>query len=231
MYLRLRRNSKEPDLPKGGRFDDASTDDADEYEDWLFNGFNLGLRLGERTVVDFDEKETAREFWKKHRDLCTVTVETRRGLHAHFRGETQGRKIGKIDLKTGPNSYVVIPPSVVDDWRYRYITNGALLPFPAELFPIVESTRNALRVPIDENDPVRRVIRARAWLAKREPKEDGSGRGLQTIKTCRALFKMFGLTEEQVWPLMLEFSERCCIPPYTTAQLAHKIRDAQKGLT
>lgn len=227
-YLRLTPNAKTPDVLKGKSINSASTDDQSEVERWISQGFNIGLRLAGITVVDFDNKEAAREFWKKHRDLCTVTVETRRGLHAHFSGQTQGRKFDSGDIKTGPNSYVIIPPSVVDGWKYRHVTNGELLPFPAELFPIVESTRTALQA-IDEDDPVRRVIRARAWLAKRDKKEDGNGRGLQTIKTCRALFRMFQLTEEQVWPLILEYNERCCIPPYSENQLRHKILDSQKG--
>lgn len=156
-----------------------------------------------------------------------MTVETRRGLHGHFSGETQGSKFDDGDIKTGPNAYVVYPPSVVDGWHYKFITNGQLLPFPEELFPRKEA---AQKEPINEVDPIRRLIRARAWLAKREPKEDGNGRGLQTIKTCRALFRMFGLTEAEVWALMLEFNETKCIPPYTMKQLSHKILDSQKGV-
>jgi hypothetical protein len=111
---------------------------------------------------------------------------------------------------------------------YRLIRDGPpLQPFPEHLFPIDE--KETTQQPIDENDPVRRLIRARKWILKREGKEDGNGRGLQMIKTCRALRVQVGLTEDQMWPLILEFNERN-FPHYTEKQLRHKIEDSKKGL-
>ena len=117
-------------------------------------------------------------------------------------------------------------------WQYRWIAQGELPQFSdyEHLFPREQKRQEVNYQTIDETDPVRRLIRARAWMLLREGGEDGNGRGLRMIKTCRALFAKFGLTEDQVWPLILEFNERACVPPYTEKQLRHKIHDAQKGL-
>lgn len=214
MYLELARNSKVPRRKGPWKL---STEPPQG---------NIGLTLEGRSVVDFDDKEAGRQFYREHPELCTVIVETRRGAHFHFTGETKGRKFESGDIKSGPTSYVVMPPSVVDGWEYRFVREGELLPFPEELFPIVEKTREVTQNLI--SDPMQNLKRAMAWMKKREGGEDGNGRGLRMIKTCRALFEKFGLTEDQALPLILEFNERECKPPYTDKELKHKIRDSQK---
>ena len=211
-----------------------------EPSEFLRDGFNVGLRLRRLTAVDIDAgKEFARKFYMDHKEIISTIIETYRGCHFLFSGETKqralminGKKFG--DIKSGENSYLVSPPSVVRQidgtcWKYRQVQAGILqsVSHIDTLFPI-ERKEISKSLTIDESDPVRRVIRARAWVMKREKKEDGNGRGLQTIKTCRALFTYFGLSEDQVWPLILEYNERCCIPPYSEKQLRHKIKDSQK---
>lgn len=226
--------------PLGGEdWHNRMSADPAEHQKWLDQGLNIGLPLKEnnRVVLDWDGEEhkggrdLARAFYKQYSELCTFIVETAAGnIHFHFSGSTKTRKIYENGKEVGDikgSGYVVWVGSVIKGKVYRIIREGPLQPFPEHLFPIPERSVQAKH--IDENDPVRRVLRARAWLKKRDVKEDGNGRGLQTIKTCRALFGMFGLTEEQVWPLMLEYNERCCVPPYTEKQLSHKILDAQKG--
>lgn len=236
----LAEGSKKP--LAGQDWHNRITDDPAMHQRWLAQGMNLGCPLEEndRSVLDFDGvnhrngRELARAFYRRYAELCTFIVETAAGnIHFHYKGSTKTRKIFEVGKEVGDikgNGYVLWIGSRIRSGVYRLIKDGPLVPFPEHLFPITEREA-ARREPINEDDPVRRLIRARAWLAKREPKEDGNGRGLQTIKTCRALFQMFGLTEEQVWPLLLEYNERCCIPPYTLKQLEHKLTDAQKGLT
>lgn len=212
-YLRLTPNAKTPDVLKGESIDSASTDDRSEVERWISQGFNIGLRLAGITVVDFDNKEAAREFWKKHRDLCTVTVETRRGLHAHFSGQTQGRKFDSGDIKTGPNSYVIIPPSVVDGWKYRHVTNGELLPFPEELFPQKElaSQTGTIRNAVKYISHIRAV----------------SGQGGHNA-TFRAVCRLrdSGFSEAEALAAMLEWNESNAEPKWTVKELLHKTKSA-----
>ena len=242
----LAKNSKVP-LPGHGSFS-LITDDEEIHKKWLQDGFNLGMPLREnhRVVADFDGLNHengivyAREFYQRYKEIFGepphVIVRTpSNGIHFHFEGisktrailDQNGNKIG--DVKA--SGYVLWIRSQVKGNVYRLIQDGALQPFPEELFPRKEVDEKVdvekTRV-VNERDPVRRIVRARAWMKHREGKEDGNGRGLQMIKTCRALFRMFELTEEQVWPLILEYNERC-IPPYTLDQLKHKITDSQKG--
>ncbi len=234
--IQLESDSKEP--PKGRSWKRGISDDPVEHARWLAEGYHVGLPLEEnnRSVLDFDGpnhengREYARQFYQRYRELCTFIVETAAGnIHFHFRGSTKTRKIYEAGKEIGDikgNGYVVWIGSTIHKKAYRLIQGGELKPFPEHLFPIEKKEDN--RQPIDENDPVRRLIRAREWMKKREGKADGNGRGLQLIKTCRALFGMFGLTEDQVWPLILEFNERN-VPPYSEKQLRHKVEDAQKG--
>jgi hypothetical protein len=228
MQIKLRPNSK---VPAG---DSWELGDEEQARQWINQGFNTGTMMKESglVVADFDAKESGRQFYRKYKSLCSVICETRRGVHFYFSGESQTRGIYENDQKVGDvkaSGYCVSVPSVVDGFHYRWIAQGILQPFPDELFPILQRTRNDLRQSIGEDDPVRRLIRAHAWMKQREGKEDGSGRGLQMIKTCRALFEKFGLTEDQVWGLILEYNERC-IPPYSEALLRHKIEDSKKGM-
>ena len=237
--IRLENDSKTP--PLGKSWKRGISDDPEEHARWLAEGYNVGLPLEEngRVVLDFDGvnhiggRDLAREFCKKYRDLCTNIVETAAGnIHFHFSGKTKTRKIlnenGKEIGDIKGNGYVVWVGSQIQGKFYRLLQEGPLQPFPEHLYPIIEKEDN--RQPIDENDPIRRLKRAMAWMKKREGGEDGNGRGLRMIKTCRALFKKFGLTEDQAMPLILEFNERACVPPYTDKELRHKLDDAKKGL-
>jgi hypothetical protein len=177
-----------------------------------------------RVVVDFDEKEPAREFYREHRELCTVIVETRRGVHFHFSGKTATRKFEHGDIKG--NGFVVYPPSSVDGHKYVFVRQGELVPFPEELFP-----RKEIRLsnePITEVDVLRRITRARAWLLKADPAVWGEHGGTKMFYCCCKLFQMFGLTMDQAWPLILEYNERA-VPPFSEPELVHKLEDAAKA--
>lgn len=210
------------------------SDDPFVHEQWRRAPYNLGLLLAENhlVVLDFDIVEWARKFYREHRELCTHIVRTPRGAHFRFFGHTKTRKIIENGEEVGDikgNGHVVEEGNRVRGKLYSLLRDGPLQPFPEHLFPIPE-TEVKTYAEIDEEDPVRRLMRARAWMKNREGGEDGNGRGLRMIKTCRALFAKFRLTEDQVWPLILEFNERACRPPYNEKQLRHKIVDSQKGL-
>src|SRR4051812_27979404 len=114
----LARNSKSP--LAGEDWHNRISDDPAEHARWLRQGLNLGMPLEEnvRVVVDFDDKEQARAFYRLHRDLATVCVETRRGLHAHFSGTAQTRQFDGGDLIKG-NGYVVWK-GTIQGWTYKH---------------------------------------------------------------------------------------------------------------
>lgn len=64
-------------------------------------------------VIDCDSKESLRAFRSDYHPLPTLTVKTARGFHFYYRGEMPARNgvRNKLDVKSGPGSYVVGPGS------------------------------------------------------------------------------------------------------------------------
>ena len=48
------------------------------------------------------------------------------------------------------------------------------------------------------------------------------------FRAACVLVQKFGLSFEQAWPLLKEWSEACCEPPWSDRELEHKLRDALK---
>ena len=220
----LARGSKAPDCKKGQDWHDLITDDPVEIDRWKERGLNLGLPLFEnqRSVIDFDGtdtidgREAARDFYRRHKPLCTVITESRRGIHFHFSGETKTRKFELGDIKG--NGYVVYPESVVSDFRYRLIELGELQPFPEHLFPI-EQKQTATR---------KEIRNVAAYIKKIHSiqGENGSAALIRTIARCRDN----GLTEAEATILILEWNETNAVPPWPHDQLARAIsRTFAKG--
>lgn len=201
VYLKLVPNSKGP-VAGPWQFSEAP-----------WKGFNNGLTLKDRTVVDFDVIEQAREFWKRYRDLCTCIVRTpgRPGIHFHFRGETRARKFEHGDLKSGPNSYVVVPPSRTDAGTYLWISQGELLPFPEELFPA------------KQKEVVSKVIHdVRAYVMTIESHQGSHGSAglVRAIARCRDA----GLSESEATVLLQEWNLSPVVsPPWPIPDLTRAI--------
>lgn len=64
-------------------------------------------------VIDCDSKESLRAFRSGYHPPPTFTVKTARGFHFYYRGEMPARNgvRNKLDVKSGPGSYVVGPGS------------------------------------------------------------------------------------------------------------------------
>jgi hypothetical protein len=69
--------------------------------------------------------------------------------------------------------------------------------------------------------------RARAYLAKLPPAINGQGGHAATFAAACRLVE-FGLSFEQALPLLMEWNETHCLPPWTEAELRHKLADAFK---
>ena len=87
-------------------------------------GYGLATGLHWLVVLDFDDEGAFERFKNEFKAWAdTLIVKTRRGYHVYFvikdkdvRNEP-GKRIGKIDVKTG-RSYVVLPFSVVEEFQY-----------------------------------------------------------------------------------------------------------------
>ena len=69
------------------------------------------------------------------------------------------------------------------------------------------------------------VRRARAYLASVEGAISGQGGHDKTFRAACILVQKFGLDFERAWPLFKEWNEQC-EPPWSDAELTHKLRDA-----
>lgn len=219
--LPLQHDSKKP--IKGESWYDTMSADMEDHAQWLRDGLNVGFPLKENgcSVIDFDDKEAARKWWREYGSLVAVAVETRRGVHCFFSGETQTRKFEHGDIKG--NGYTVFPPSVVDGWEYRFIRNNwkELQPFPEHLFPIEK--KEVIKA---DCDIYQRIVRARAYVSTVEGAVSGQNGHGKTYRVACKLIKDFALSVEQALPIMLEFNERC-VPPWSTRDLVHKLRSVK----
>jgi putative DNA primase/helicase len=55
----------------------------------------------------------------------------------------------------------------------------------------------------------------------------GHGGHDATFAVARALMHGFALSQEQAWPILLDYNSRC-VPPWSVAELNHKLESASK---
>ena len=129
-----------------------------------------------------------------------------------------GQEVG--DIKSGPNSYVVTPPSQVLQengtlWEYRYIPGYEWtdpLPFPGQLFPEVEH-------PAITREKIRSLD---AYLAKIESRqgEHGSHGLVRAAAVCRDA----GLSEAEATIKLLSWAQGPTVsPPWSAIEIARAV--------
>jgi len=108
---------------------------AEADEIWRGSRYNIGIVCGRISgglyVVDFDDKQVAREHYRKHKSALRTIVETRCGVQFWFRADLQNSG-GKDPDGRGEGRYVTAPPSVVKGWHYSFVKGHGLVP-PEEL--------------------------------------------------------------------------------------------------
>lgn len=71
---------------------------------------------------------------------------------------------------------------------------------------------------------------ARSWMIdKAEPAISGANGHGTTLNVARTLVNGFGLSSSDVTALLTEYSQAKCQPPWSAAEIAHKIRDAENA--
>lgn len=217
MHIKLSPGSKKP--PKGPYI---LSDDASEVNGWSRDGFNVGRMVEGFVVVDFDEKEPAREFFRAHRAILSRIVETRKGAHFYFSGESQTRKFPQGDIKG--NGYVLTPPSIVNGFHYRLVEDGILQPFPEELFPRIDTNTPLC---IDSGADANKVIKdIRAYVGKITSISGKHGHDACFRVAC--VLRDAGLSEVDALGEMIEWNRECASPEWTVRDLTKKVKDAYK---
>jgi len=213
----------------------ASSDPAKNEEWFAVYRYNVGLLTGERNgivVLDFDDLEMAREFFKQFREKIRAIMQTPRpGIHFPFRhpgghvGNAVKMRIGNLlaDIR-GDGGYVVSPPSM--NHGYHFVDGFELDPKKLEVFdPRWIEQKEVKRQKIEEDDTMRRIYRAMKWAEKVEPAVEHKGWHNKLFYFCCAMFQKFGLTVDQAYPLILAYNQKCK-PPMCPDGLKHKIEDA-----
>lgn len=214
----LAHDSKQP--LAGADWHARISDDPEVQKRWLSEGLNVGLPVAEngRVVVDFDDRSAGQEFMRKHPELCTVIVETRRGIHLYFSGATKTRKFPHGDIKG--NGYVVAPPSKVGGFQYRFVRSGELQPFPDAMFPPMEATRNG--VSAVTRGAIKNVD---AYLARIESRQgqNGSAGLMRAAYVCRDA----EMSEAEATIALLRWNKGPTVsPPWSDPEIARAVTRA-----
>jgi hypothetical protein len=153
----------------------------------------------------------------------------RRGVHYGNSVKIKGKP---LDLRC-EGAYAVVPWSKnTGGMAYRWA--GPVL--PAADLPLIKISwlrerkrPQSLSEPVDPGADIGLLIRrARSYLATIEGAVSGQGGHNQTFRSACILCVRFGLSFEQAWPLLKEWSETSCEPPWSDKELEHKLRDALK---
>ncbi len=229
----------------------AATREAQKIAEWgqRYARANLGIATGSRSgffVVDVDPDKGGREslaaLVENHGPL-PVTVEQRTGSggsHYLFQwpdfavSNSAGRLGPGLDVR-GENGQIVVAPSMSAKGRYSWVSGRepwsiAVAPAPAWLLELLRA-RPALRVvqPEESFPPASAEVieLARAFLERHGPAIEGQGGDEHTFIACAYLRRNLALTEDEAWPLLVEWSAGCS-PPWSEDELAAKMRGGAK---
>jgi len=132
-FIKLEQESKAPKIGPDGPFFKA---DSPELAEWIENGGNVGLNLGDLVALDVD----SHEFRQLANDQLPSTFSVRSGSggeHRYFRCEWSGRRQFSTDgsdmgsVRSG-NWYLVVPPSIHPETgeEYHVLRDNPITPIP-----------------------------------------------------------------------------------------------------
>ena len=235
-------------------FKDASRDEAVITGWWTqYPEANIALATGDGVVVlDIDRKNGKDGFASLAEagvDLATINTYTVHspsgGAHLYFhpaapvksRVDVLGKGSG-VDIR-GEGGYIVVPPSQVNGIAYAPADPGCLLPeitqladweviathLPAEPAHQQESSFAWDEMRFGQAATPDVIERARSYLRKCPPAISGQGGHNSTFKVASILVNGFCLDEGTAMVLLQEWNQRCQ-PPWTDAEIRHKLHDA-----
>lgn len=207
---------------------------AGEIDAWNDKA-NVGLVTGKQSriaVVDCESRKDADWFWAE-RGQTTTVVRTRRGYHLYFKwidGVGNAAKVKdehgqtRYDIR-GEGGYVVAPPSAIDTAEYEYqfglrlIEPEALPEFRPEWMPKIYGTNGHTNEHKVITDGVAYISKIRAV--------SGQGGHNDTFRAANVL-RDSGMPESDALAALVEWNVTNAEPPWSTAELLHKIKDAYR---
>jgi hypothetical protein len=203
--------------------------DLEQIEEWesLYPGANLGAVCGEKFfVLDVDPRnggtETLAALISEHGDLpTTVQAQTGGGgwhyLFKPIAGLGNGKLGPGLDIKSTGGQIVVAPSVTTAPYRWVHAPWNTELAKAPEWLVAKLYTRGAANSTGQIPDSTERgyfppatsevIQQAREALSKHGPSVDGQSGGLHAVQAAAILTHDFALTDEEAWPLFLEWNE------------------------
>jgi hypothetical protein len=219
---------------KWRRYQTESPTEVD-YCNWFADArTNIAMITTGFVIFDCDDPEKSTLVLEQCGDTPHKIRTPRGGIHLGYRAR-QGVVVGNrvrirgldIDIRA-ENGLEMLPPSRTERGGYRWLGAGLL---PIADLPVAKIgwTRQRTRrvvssLIIDDLDMT--IRRARAYLSRIEGAISGQRGHDRTFRAACVLTRKFGLTFEQALPLLKEWSDCCCEPPWSDTELTHKLVDA-----
>lgn len=222
-------NGKRPACANG--FKDATTDLAQIDAWWGENScLNIGMCPHDAgwCVVDLDPPVGLQNWDAKIADNETpetYVVETPRGgQHWYFTGDlppTASKIAPKVDTR-GLNSYVLVPPSIINGKPYAVIHDRDIAPVPLWVSDAVKVKLVEAKAAVHERDLASAVSRARhllvEYVRRGDVAREGSGGNHRTYQLSCELLNL-GLSADCARELLTEIWNDHCVPPWSDDEL------------
>jgi len=214
---------------------------AEEIRHWFSQGEpNVAFVTGDGlVVVDCDSPEMVKRVIEHCGDTpmrCATPTPGHQHLYFRMRGGVHYGNAVKIkdqpiDLRC--EGGLVVAPWSRNERGIAYRWAGPVLPV-SEL-PVLrvgwlrEHRPRRVVTPAEVSGTIEQMMRrARAYVARIEGAIAGQRGHDRTFRVACVLVLKFGLDFTQAWPLLKEWSETSCEPPWNDRELEHKLLDALK---
>ena len=182
-------------------------------------------------VVDCDTPEDS-AYWRSHFLMSPLTVKTGRGGEHIYYKAPEGAEIRNragvflrhIDVR-GEGGYIVAPPSLHPSGKhYAWVTSPAGV---IETLPKFDAEWIADRKPavsagfLSDSTNIRNVV---SYIRRIHATAGEGGHNATYRAACK--LRDAGLSEDEALALLIAWNETNASPPWTEAELAHKIRSA-----
>ncbi len=214
-------------------------------------GYNVGLHTGRVqgcrnpvVVLDLDTEEVL--MWARaNLPISTIRARSCKGEHWYYRRPEGEARIGNrvrvdgiaLDIRADEGN-IVAPSSIhptgfvyesIEPWTVARV--GAMPIFEPDWFPTAPAAPAPLLLMSRSNEVTQQAAkRAAAYLQKVPPAIAGQGGSLQTFNAAVAIVRGFSLDEETAYQLLAEHYNPRCEPPWSEAELRHKVMYAARAL-
>lgn len=196
-------------MPKGVK---DAVDSYDELKELVapLSHFNLAICTGGMTVIDADSPEAVKKIESLASFRATTKVLTGKGAHYYYGGETRSRtRLGPdIDIKSGSNSYVVMPSS-------DHIS-GTIYKYDIPLSKIRALPKTLLSEIAGESDTPKK--RGSVTVNFNTKVQEG-GRNDHLARVA-GRFRRMGCTPDQINAVLLVENQSICYPPLTDDEVS-----------